>query len=179
MKVSDGQRKLAILWACGFLSTVKAYRVVGCDTDKLRKFVLSVLWRASVSSLDFYDYVHLGVFEGEIIDKVFSPDALPWDEFSMIISKIDDNALGPYSNILFPPLPHRDVTSLNCYTLYLPGLKICIKVDHRPTPSFWWISAIQHPSQFTMMRSYGDRMRHERAFLQHMLERVQREKIIL
>lgn len=159
----------------GSAGTVEAYRVVDCDTDKLRKFILSVVWRASVSSLDFYDYVRLGpAFEQEIIDKIFSPDPLPWDEFSMIILKIDDDALGPYGNILFPPLPHRDVSGLNCYTLYLPGIKICIKMDHRPTPAYW-MSAIQQPSQFTLIRSYGDRVRHERAFLQHIVERLQRE----
>jgi hypothetical protein len=43
----------------GSAGTVEAYRVVGCDTNRLRKFILSVLWRASVSSLDFYHYVHL------------------------------------------------------------------------------------------------------------------------
>jgi hypothetical protein len=162
------------------IGTVEAYRVVGCDTDKLRKFILSVLWRASVSSLDFYDYVRLGpAFEREIIDKVFSPDVLPWDEFTVCISKFDQNALGPYSGVLFPPLPHRDVTGMNCYSLYLPGLKIAIKVDHRPTPAFWWISAIQHPSQFMMLHLYGKRVETELGFLQQMTERVRREKLTI
>jgi hypothetical protein len=157
--------------------TVEAYRVVGCDTDKLRKFILSVLWRASVSSLKFYNYVRLGpAFEHEIIDRVFSPDVLPWDEFTMCISKFDDNALGPYTDILWPPMPHRDVAGLNFYSLYLPGLKIAIKVDHRPTPAFWWLLAIQHPSEFIMPRLYGVRVRPEMDFLQHMVEKLRREK---
>jgi hypothetical protein len=157
--------------------TVEAYRVVGCDTDKLRKFILSVLWRASVSSLEFYSYVRLGsAFEREIIDRVFSPDVLPWDEFTIIISKVDDNALGPYSDMLFPPLPIRDAVGVKFYSLYLPGLKIAIKVDHRPTPAFWWVSAIQHPRQFTMMNLYGNRVRAEWGYLQHMVERLRREK---
>ena len=167
----DLSRPILSYWTAG---NVEAYRIVGCDTDKLRKFILSVLWRASVSSLDFYDYVQLGAFEDEIVGKIFSPDPLLWDEFSMIISKIDEDALGPYSNILFPPLPHRDVTGLQCYSLYFPGVKICIKMDNRPTPAYW-LTAIQHPSQFTLIRSYGDRVRHERAFLQHIVERLQRE----
>jgi hypothetical protein len=66
-------------------------------------------------------------------------------------------------------LDARDVTGLNCYTLYLPGIKICIKMDHRPTPMYWML-AIQHPSQFTLIRSNGDRVRHEGAFLQHIVE---------
>jgi hypothetical protein len=153
--------------------TVQAYRFVGCDTDKLRKFVLSVLWRASVSSLDFYSYVRLGpVFELEIIEKVFSPDVLPWDEFTILISKIDDNALGPYGNMLFPPVPLRDPVGINFYCLYLPGLKITIKVDHRPTPFYWWVSAIQHPSQFEMMRLYGSLVSAEWGYLKHMSEKL-------
>jgi hypothetical protein len=160
----------------GLAGTVEAYRIVGCDTDKLRKFILSVLWRASVSSLEFYDYVRLGpAFEQEIIHKVFSPDRLSRDDFTICVSKFDQNALGPYSGVLFPPLPHRDVTGMNCYSLYLPGLKIAIKVDHRPTPAFWWISAIQHPSEFTMPHLYGKRVETEWGFLQHMMERLRRE----
>jgi|SRR5271165_2606356 len=164
----------------GVAGTVEAYRVVGCDTDKLRKFILSVLWRASVSSLDFYSYVQLGsLFEHEIIDKVFSPNVLSWDDFTIIISKIDDNALGPYSNMLFPPLPIRDAVGVKFYSLYLPGLKIAIKVDHRPTPTYWWVSAIQHPSQFTMFRLYGTRVSAEWGYLQHMAGKLRRERIIL
>lgn len=94
----------------------------------------------------------------------------------MFISKFDDNALGPYTNIMFPPMPLRDVTGLNFYSLYLPGIKIGIKVDHRPTPFFWWVSAIQHPSQFLMPRLHGDRVRAEMGYLQHMVERLRREK---
>jgi hypothetical protein len=60
------------------MGTVQAYCVTGCDTDKLRKFILSVLWRASVSSIEFYGYVRLGPkYEREVIDWVFSPNSLP------------------------------------------------------------------------------------------------------
>jgi len=94
----------------------------------------------------------------------------------MCISKFDDNALGPYSDLLFPPLPMRDATGMRFYSLYFPGLKIAIKVDHRATPTFWWVAAIQHPSQFTMLRLYGNRVRAEWGYLQHMVEKLRRQK---
>lgn len=160
------------------VGTVEAYRVVGCDTDKLRKFLLSVLWRASVSSLNFYSYVRLGsAFEDEAIGKVFSPNVLPWDQFTMLISKFDDNALGAYSSMLFPPMLNRDPLGTNYYTLYLPGLKIIIKVDHRPTPEFWWLSAIQHPSQFELMRLHGHLVRVEWGYLQQMAAKLQGKRM--
>lgn len=36
---------------------------IDCDTDKLRRFILSVLWRASVSKSPFYTAIKLGPYE--------------------------------------------------------------------------------------------------------------------
>jgi hypothetical protein len=43
--------------------------VIECDTDKLRRFVLAVLWRASISRR--WDTVSLGQHEPKVLERIF------------------------------------------------------------------------------------------------------------
>ena len=49
---------------------------IDCDTDKIRRFILSVLWRASVSKIQFYKDVDLGPYERVVKDRIFDPASL-------------------------------------------------------------------------------------------------------
>jgi hypothetical protein len=44
---------------------------ISCDTDKLRRFILSSLWRASVSKVPELKKLYLGIHETPIIERVF------------------------------------------------------------------------------------------------------------
>jgi hypothetical protein len=54
-----------------------AIEVSGVDTDKLRRFILSVLWRSSVSILDVYSNVSLDTkFQKGVQARIFDPKPL-------------------------------------------------------------------------------------------------------
>src|ERR1700674_3029575 len=61
---------------------------MACDTDKLRRFILSVLWRASVSECNFYDRANLGLRqERQAIERIFDPTLLTLEEYPTLIFK--------------------------------------------------------------------------------------------
>jgi len=95
------------------------------DLGRLRIFVISVLWRASVSSRDFFKNVNLGPFEDIakqiILDNVPLSDQFP---FWMRRYSESDNAKG----IIFAPMPTR-LDGLRFYTLTMNGFTVWIKVD--------------------------------------------------
>jgi hypothetical protein len=65
-----------------------AYRVF-CHTDKLKRFILAVLWRASVSTHSFYSYVSLGPYESILRARIFDPAPLAMDEFPTSVLHFD------------------------------------------------------------------------------------------
>jgi hypothetical protein len=52
---------------------------IDCDTDKLRRFILAVLWRASVSKNPFYAAVNLGPYETASRARLFEPQPMSKD----------------------------------------------------------------------------------------------------
>lgn len=95
-----------------------AYRV-DCDTDKIRRFLLSVLWRASVSRLEFYSRVTLGPYEARIKNRLFDSSPLRADEFQTTAMRLDIDALKRFRGTMFQPLKERQY-GLITHVLYLP-----------------------------------------------------------
>lgn len=103
------------------------------DIDQLKRFLLSVLWRASVSSQDFYKQVNLGAYEDKIQSILENNTALDKDEYSFFLSRFDDQYFG--STMLDPR--HECWDGVNYHRIYLGGFIAHIKVDKRPSsPSF-------------------------------------------
>lgn len=108
-----------------------AYRVF-CETDKLKRFILSVLWRASVSTHSFYSYVSLGPYENILRERIFDPTPLAIDEFPTSVLHFDQASLGIYEKgLLFPPMRERAKDGSNLQVIYLKNLKIYVRVDKR------------------------------------------------
>jgi hypothetical protein len=106
--------------------------VSAVDTDKLRRFLLSVLWRSSVSNLELYSNVNLGSkFEDDVKAKIFQADSLAYDEYSTCFVTIEELGVQGLENSIFPPYRAR-LDGLNWQVFYFPGLKVLIKVDSRP-----------------------------------------------
>jgi hypothetical protein len=124
--------------------------VSGVDTDKLRRFILSVLWRSSVSSLEFYSNVSLGPkFEKKVQARIFDPEPLSYDEYSTCFFAIEE----PSYKAMLPP--HRaKLDGLNWQILYFPGLKALVKVDSRQAPkdgNFRELM-VSHPDKFYLVK---------------------------
>jgi hypothetical protein len=96
----------------------------------LKLFVLSVLWRASVSRLDFFNNVDLGPHE-EIIKSLISNDTVEGgDHYEFVCF----HHIGqPYPGVILPPWKRR-ISAVNYVQLYLPNIQILVKVDRRPFP---------------------------------------------
>jgi hypothetical protein len=109
--------------------------VIEWDTDKLRRFVLSVLWRASISKR--WGTVSLGHHEPKVLDRIFDAIPLSIDEYSMIIHQLDYSALGDFKLTILFPVRGKIPEGINVYYFYLPGLRILIKVDRRDFKATW------------------------------------------
>ncbi len=98
--------------------------------DRLKLVVLSVLWRASVSSLPFFSHVKLGPHEDRIRALLESGEVPGAEAYStLLFLPIGET----FPGVMLPPWHHR-VDHVRFYRLYLPHIIILVKVDQRPTP---------------------------------------------
>ena len=109
--------------------------VIECDTDKLRRFVLAVLWRASISKR--WDTVSLGQHEPKVLERIFDVTPLSVDEYSMIIHRLDSSALRDFKMTILFPVRGKTPGGIDVYSFYLPALRILIKVDTRNFRATW------------------------------------------
>ncbi|KTC88889.1 hypothetical protein [Fluoribacter dumoffii] len=106
---------------------ILAYVFNNIDSKKLALFIISVLWRASVSQESFFENVKLGPFGDKIKSLLLNDSVDEINNFPIIISLFnfsDNRALHP---------PHRTrINAVNYYYLYFFNSEILIKVDSRP-----------------------------------------------
>ncbi len=90
----------------------------------------SVLWRASVSTHDYYSKVDLGPYE-ERAKKIVWADGAEIDssDFLFVVSKFIDHT---FSKTMLDPHPERWY-GINYYRIYMFGYTVHIKVDKRGT----------------------------------------------
>jgi hypothetical protein len=103
--------------------------VIARDTDKLSRFVLAVLWRASISKR--WDTVSLGYHEPKVLERIVDVTPLSVDDYSIIVHRLDSNALGNFKLAILLPVRGKIQGGINVYFFYLPGIRIVIKVDRR------------------------------------------------
>ena len=106
---------------------VYGYVFDGFDYDKLKLFFISILWRASISSLKFYNGVELNVFEDVAKDHIKNNNPGTIDDFSVMLAHFDE--LDGQRSILNPQ--RTRIGNINFYLFYLTGFVAYIKVDKR------------------------------------------------
>ena len=110
-----------------------AYLLPDVDFRLLKLFVLSVLWRASVSRLRFYRNVDLGQrHEDKIKSLIASGTIEGTDDYQFVCSHQKDH---PYPKVILEPWKRR-IEDINYAQFYLPDVQILVKVDKRPLPDF-------------------------------------------
>ena len=109
------------------------YAIRDIDLDLFKLFLIGVLWRASVSSHDFYAKVKLGPYEKRIKDVVWNRLALGVGEFSYVMSRFKDDKLG---KTMLNPHPERWY-GVKYYRIYMFGYVVHIKVDKLRTPNLF------------------------------------------
>lgn len=110
-----------------------AYSGASVDKQRTLRFLLSVLWRASVSHHRFFAAVSLGPLEGAAKESLFSTAAVP-GLFDAVLSRwSEDPQEGPPPTAILNP--HRERwQGVNAWRIYLGRVVAYLKVDQRPFP---------------------------------------------
>ena len=110
--------------------SVIAYNIPEYDYSTLKRFFISILWRASVSTNSFYNRIRLGMFENTALECLKSSNEIPAESFSVILSRYDH----PLGTVMLDPHPSK-VEGINFNRFYLGGYIAHIKTDNRKTPT--------------------------------------------
>lgn len=131
-----GTEKLLTRFDDYFKPLVAGGRVVAheaAEIDKLEilDFLVSVLWRASVSNHPFYDTVNLGPYEHRVLTQMLVDRGCAPDSFDAVLSRWmdDDDETLPTTSLMNP---HREKWGeVNAYRLYLGKIVAYVRVDQR------------------------------------------------
>ena len=107
---------------------VQKFVINDIDYDQFKLFALSLLWRASVSSLPFFSKIRLGAHEAIIADMIRNKDSGSYDQFAVILARLVDQR---FPNIMIAPYQQRTPEGIKFCILSLPSVKLMIKVDQR------------------------------------------------
>lgn len=105
------------------------------DRELFGKFVLSVLWRASISNRPSVAGVKLGPYEMKLRDAIFSSrsiDTLPEAEIILQRYTVRGN-IDPAGHYFYPT--RFKMAGLNFYNFAVGGFRIRTKIDSRPLPN--------------------------------------------
>jgi hypothetical protein len=105
------------------------------DYSKLKLFFISLIWRASVSSHEFFREVKANNFENQLKKMIIESDPGNEDSFSVSLARWSDHDIesGIGRGILSPW--RRRFSGINFYNFYFAfGFLATIKVDRRPVP---------------------------------------------
>lgn len=117
-------------------SKLTCFKSESVDRKRLLQFLISVLWRASVSEHDFFKHVRLGKFE-EAARAITFATSVPEDflVFDAVLSVWNDKAdLGESRFPLLDPIKER-WEGVNSYRIYFGKIVAYIKVDKQEFPS--------------------------------------------
>jgi hypothetical protein len=108
-----------------------AYRIDKYDYKQLKLFFLSVLWRASISSLAFYSKIEIGPHESVIKEMIKREDPGEPFDYAVSLAKFRDPRISAMLD------PHRTrLDGINYCQFYITGFVVYIKVDKRHPPDF-------------------------------------------
>ena len=111
----------------------RLFELCDVDGDRFAAFVLSILWRASISSRPEFRKVSLGPFERQSHDVLFDiSDLARMGSFELIVGRFTNAPIRPEN---FYKSPARTkMLDLNAWHFALSGFKILAKMDQRRLP---------------------------------------------
>lgn len=111
--------------------SIIGYVVRSVDYELLKRFVISVLWRASISNQNFYSKVSLGELEEQAKGLIWSGSSGEEDDFSFVLAKFEDT--GTISKAMLDP-HQEEWEGKKYYRFYMGGFVLCVKADSGETP---------------------------------------------
>ena len=110
------------------------YRIANVDSELLKLFFISILWRASISTQDFFSEIRLGIKLERLAKEVLWGERVcEKDEFSFVLAKFDE---GLAARTMLNPHKERWF-SVTYYRFYIYGYILYIKADSQKTPIEW------------------------------------------
>ncbi len=106
------------------------YVVDNFDYRKLKLFFISVTWRASVSSHQFFSRISLDQFEDAAKQHIMNAEPGDSEDFSVVVSQFSH----PLAKGIFDPYMYQN-SGVKYIRFYLASYMADIKVDHKPTPN--------------------------------------------
>lgn len=112
-----------------------AFILKDVNYKKIKLFLFSLLWRASITNLSEFSNIDTGPFEKKLHELLISEDAGDSNTFPIIITKFKEGRHAELARKTML-LPYKlRINGLNFYVFYFPkGYKIFFKVDQRDLP---------------------------------------------
>jgi hypothetical protein len=111
----------------------EVFEIRTVDCQRFARFILSVLWRASISKRRPFANVNLGPYENVARDIIFSPKSLSeLRAFEVFVARFKSDHLDPSGLNYYPFRTKFD--GINLYQLGLAGFRIVAKFDNRAFP---------------------------------------------
>jgi hypothetical protein len=142
-----------------------AYEVHDVNYSLLKRFFMSVLWRAAVSSHVFFQKVSLGPYRARLLEMLNARDPGGPDEYAVVLAIFDDH---PAATAMMDPFHRRKAVSH--YQFQLNKFIAQIKVDRRPfehglrevqlsdrSPLLIVVREFTHSKEFKVMRSLAQK----------------------
>jgi hypothetical protein len=119
--------------------TLLAIPLKDLNYESLVLFFLSVLWRASVTKVNFFSAIALGPYEEEIREMLWKRKAPPAGQFCVILGTSLNQR---YPNVILGPAPCR-LEGLFFNRLFFPNVFVNLKTDRREAPDLMQQGALQ------------------------------------
>ena len=102
------------------------YKIDTFDYNQLKLFFMSILWRAAITSDQFFAQVQLGSWEDKLKKMILAQDPGSENDFSVVLFKYE----GDCSEIMSNPTKQKQ-DGVNYYRFRFPKYGFLIKVDKR------------------------------------------------
>lgn len=113
----------------------KAYLIRNVNYKSLKLFLISLLWRSSISSLSFFSRINVGPYEGILHNLLAKENQMSFDDFPFFIVKYDAGKLGQVAEKNIQDPVKIKIDGVNFSLFFLPNCyEIYIKIDRRPLP---------------------------------------------
>lgn len=129
--------------------------VENLDYNKTKLFLLSILWRSSISSKPEFEQVNLGPYEEKIRTQLWN--GIASDENDIQISILRFNKDGGFSTFISPPLKAK-TGHTTYYSTIILGYLILFHLSESETSLFWKKNSIRQNGSLKMYELPKDKV---------------------
>lgn len=127
----DRENEMEEIWKN---SDLVGWELETIDYDLFKQFVLSVLWRASVSRRSYYGLISLGPHEAIIKKDIFGQERFPCTHYQFLVSRYLPDKVPELERTMLNPDSIK-IEGVNFCRVFFLGYTIWVKVDKRPLPT--------------------------------------------